>query len=174
MNSRLETAFTDDRLVVLASQRRRRIVSYIDDCGGAVGLEELSRHIAVAEADRPPEAVEEATLTAVSDTLYITHLPALIEHDIVTYDYDDGMIRATDRLEELATLVEKSRHHRPRWSLYYGIPAVVLCIATIALSLAPTGGSTAAVSAIALIGVAILLFVSLARYTDSGSLLLSN
>lgn len=174
MNSRSEIALTDGRLAVLASQRRRLIVSHIDDCGGEVGLEELSRRIAATEADLSIEAVNEAAVIQVSDTLYINHLPVLIEHNIVKYDYDDGVIRATDRLEELAELVAESRPDRRRWSLYYATPAVVLGIAAIALNLPFSDGSTAAVSVVALIGVAILLFVSLLRYTDNRSLLSSN
>lgn len=174
MNSRSETALTDDRLAVLASQRRRLIVTHIAVCGGEVGLEELSRRIAATEADLPIEAVDEAAVIQVSDTLYINHLPVLIEHDIVEHDYDDGVIRATDRLEELAELGAESHPDRRRWSLYYAIPAVVLGIAAIVLNLAFSDGPTAALSVVALMGVAILLFVSLLRYTDSRSLLSSN
>jgi hypothetical protein len=173
MTPRSEHALTDDRLVVLASQRRRLTVSHIDNCGGEVSLAELSRRIAATEADLPVEAVEEAAVIQVSDTLYITHLPVLIEHDVVEYDYDDGVIRATDRLEELAEEIEDPDTDRRRWSLYYGIPAVVLSIAAIGLNLYLTGESTAAVSVVALIGVAILLFVSLLKYTESRSLLSS-
>jgi hypothetical protein len=173
MTPRSEQALTDDRLVVLASQRRRLTVSHIDDCGGEVSLAELSRRIAATEADLPVEAVEEAAVIEVSDTLYITHLPVLIEHDVVEYDYDDGVIRATDRLEELAEEIEDPDNDRRRWSLYYGIPAVVLSIAAIGLNFYFTGESPAAVSVVALIGVAILLLVSLLKYTDSRSLLLS-
>lgn len=167
MNAHSETAATDDRFVVLASRRRQLAIYHIHECGGEVGLTELSRRIAATEADIPIEAVEEAAVTQVSDTLYITHLPLLIDHGVVEYDYDDGVIRATTRLEALVELVDEPRGERRRWSFYYAIPAVVLTVAVLAIDSGFVAGSTAALAGVALVGVVALLLVPLLKYTDA-------
>lgn len=171
MNDQAETSPTDDRVAVLASSRRRLALYHIHDCNGEIGFEELSRRIAAAEADLPTGDVEEALVTRVSETLYLTHLPVLIEHGVV--EYEDDVVYATDRLDELVDLLQDPQDQRRRWSLYYAAPAAVLSVAVVVLDSVFAGASAAALSAVALIGAAILLFVSLAKHVDGPSLLSS-
>lgn len=171
MNDQAETPLTEDRVAVLASSRRRLALYHIHDCNGEISLEELSRRIAAAEADLSTDDVEEASLTRVSETLSLTHLPVLIEHGVV--EYEDGVICATDQLDELVDLLQDPQEQRRRWSLYYAIPAAVLTVAVVVLDSVFAGASAAALSTVALIGAAILLLVSVVKHTDGPSFLSS-
>jgi hypothetical protein len=88
----------DVLLTVLSEPRRRRVVEYVRDNERAT-LAELAEFVAERESpDRPP--VERIELS-----LYHSHLPRLVEADLLAYDGDRTTVRQGEQFD-VTTLLE--------------------------------------------------------------------
>lgn len=170
MDAHPDTALIDERAVVLASPRRQRVLYYLAESDGAVTLDELSRQIAAAEADFGPQSVDTDAVRRVHDTLYMTHLPVLMEHGLVEYDYEHGVVRATEMLEdffepsaETESVSAELEPDQGRWSLYYLIPAVALAAFVVSGPFEATEAPLSGLPLVALVGVAVLLALPLVK-----------
>lgn len=167
MLSQPDTALTDGRAVVLANPRRQLVLYHLYENDGMITLDELSREIAAAEADFGTRSVDADAVRRVYDTLYMTHVPVLIEHDVVEYDYGEGVLRATDDLEDFIELGGDSRDEQRRWFLYYLIPAVALTGVLLALDLEIVRDSVPVLGGVTLVGALLLGVLPLLKYLDT-------
>lgn len=165
--SQHDTALSDERAVVLASPRRQLLLSHLFENDGEITLDEVSRKIAAAEADYGTRSIDADAVRRVYDTLYMTHVPVLIDHGVVEYDYEEGVLRATDDLEELVGLSDDSGNEQRRWFLYYLIPAVALTGVVLALDSGIVRDSVPALGGATLVGAVLLLLLPLLKHFDA-------
>lgn len=171
MDPQLDATLIDERAVVLANPRRQLVLYHLYTSDGAVSLEKLSRTIAAAEADFESQSVDSDAVRRVYDTLYMTHVPVLLEHDVVEYDYDEGVLRATDELEDFMQLSTESSDQQRRWFLYYLVPAVAFSGAVLAIQFEIVRDSGSALLGITLVGALLLLTLPLLKYADTRAVL---
>lgn len=167
MLSHPDTALTDERAVVLASPRRQLVLYHLYENDGMITLDELSREIAAAEADCGTRSVDADAVRRVYDTLYTTHVPVLVDHDVVEYDYGEGVLRATDDPEDFIELRGDSPDGQRRWFLYYLIPAVALTGVLLALDLEIVRDPVPALGGVTLVGALLLGVLPLLKYLDT-------
>jgi hypothetical protein len=171
MAPQLDTTLIDERAVVLANSRRQLVLYYLYENDGEISLEEVSQTIAAVEADFATQSVDSDAVRRVYDTLYMTHVPVLIEHDLVEYDYKEGMLRSTDELEEFLQLSSDSREQQRRWFLYYGVPAAVLTGTVLALYFELVRESVSVLFGLTLGSALLLLCLPLVKYIDTRTIL---
>lgn len=164
MVSQFDTTSIDERTAVLANSRRRLVLYFLYESGGEVSLDAVSRQVAAAEADFGVQSVDDDAVRRVADTLYMTHLPILIDHRIVEFDYDEGVLRATPKLEDVVEPSDDASNRRRRWSLYYAVPAVALTGAVLAHDFELVRNSLSSGVGAALLGVLALLLLPLSKY----------
>ncbi|MDF9746964.1 DUF7344 domain-containing protein [Natrinema salsiterrestre] len=82
----------DTALDLLANQRRRGVLEYLEESGGSAPLTELAVEIAAQEAGAEPNAISDhgdvsaRDRRAVRISLHHTHIPKLANADVVDYD----------------------------------------------------------------------------------------
>lgn len=167
MLSQPNTDLIDERAVVLASPRRQLVLQYIYESDGAITLDALSRKIAAAESDFETRSVDADAVRRVYDTLYMTHVPVLIERGVVEYNYEEGMLRATDTLEDFVQQSDDSRDEQRRWFLYYMIPAVALTGVVLTLNFEIVRNPTPVLRGVTLVGALLLLVFSVLKHLDT-------
>lgn len=86
---------------LLADDRRRGVLHYLTQHVGAVSLGELAEQLAVHEND-PTYDNYERVLT----DLHHSHLPKLVDADLVHYDVDAETIRPGDAIESVRPYLE--------------------------------------------------------------------
>lgn len=139
----------DDLFDLLGNARRRRVLRHLLE-EPTITLTDLSARVAAWENDTPVADLSSRERKQVYSSLYQTHIPRLSDHNVVSYDANERVVRLTsdrDRLRELL-FEEKSdaADVTQRWSRYFFWTATVGS-ATIAgnwLGTLPTGGVTTA------------------------------
>ncbi|WP_226006772.1 DUF7344 domain-containing protein [Natrinema salinisoli] len=104
------TAFGDTRadavdtaLDLLANQRRREVLEYLEETGGSATLTELAVEVATREAGAEPNAISDhgdvsaRDRRAVRISLHHTHIPMLANADVVDYDTETETVTLHDR-----------------------------------------------------------------------------
>ncbi|MFD1600091.1 DUF7344 domain-containing protein [Halobellus rarus] len=127
----------DEVFEVLSSSRRRRILYHLHRRGGVADLRTLARDTAVDETGEP---VEDDVVKRFYISLYQTHVPKLEEVGIVEYDSDDKSVSLTDRVEEIARVLNHDVGPDRQWAYYYGglaLLGALLAIGQIAGALPP-------------------------------------
>jgi hypothetical protein len=163
MDSRFDTGLIDEHALVFASPRRQLMLRYLSAADGSISLDELSRKIAAAESDFGPHSVDADAVRRVHDTLYMTHLPILMEHGVVEYDYQDGVVRATDELDELLEPAVSSEPERHRWMRYYLAAASALTAIVVPVHFGVIRDPIPELPGTALLGVVVLLVLPLLK-----------
>lgn len=110
---------------VLSNQRRRLVLSLLDDAGGRVEARELAKAIAEVESNQspPPQNIRQSAYV----TLHQTHLPKLDELGIVNYDKNNQIVERQERADEVSIYMEKVSRYGLSWSeVYIGISALGL------------------------------------------------
>lgn len=82
-----------DVFEVLCNRRRRRVVAYLQECGGKATAGELAEVIAAAEEGIPVDRVSSAERKRVYVSLYQNHLPVMDDASVVDYDADRKTVR---------------------------------------------------------------------------------
>lgn len=121
MNS-TEELTKDEVFEVLSSSRRRQILYHLHRRGGSAELRSLARDTAADETD---ESVDSDVVKRFYISLYQTHIPKLEQVGLVTYDGDDKTVTLTDRVEDVARVLNEDVEPDRRWELYYGALASV-------------------------------------------------
>jgi len=85
-------ASDDATLEALANERRRAILDAIDEDDAPVALADLSRTVAVREADAPLTALSDGYVATVKRSLYHAHLPKLDDLGLVSFDADERTV----------------------------------------------------------------------------------
>lgn len=78
---------SDDRMYrALASERRRHVLSVLENVSLPIAVTSLARAVAIREAADTSALVTEESITQVHISLYHTHLPMLEDADLIEYD----------------------------------------------------------------------------------------
>lgn len=110
---------------VLSNQRRRLVLSLLNDAGGKLEARQLAKAIAEAESDQspPPQNIQQSAYV----TLHQTHLPKLDELGIINYDKDNQIVERQERANEVSIYMETVPKYGLSWSeVYIGISALGL------------------------------------------------
>ncbi len=79
---------------VLASERRRILLSALPDQSMPVDAAELARIVAAREDSSAPDDVSAKIVQDVHVTLHHVHLPKLADAELLEYDATDGVVRS--------------------------------------------------------------------------------
>lgn len=95
---------TDDQIFwVLSNQRRRDIIQYLREQGGAATLGELAEWMAAKENGKTVQQVSSYERKRVYVGLHQNHLPMMDDMDVVYYDDDRKTIELRDTVTDLET-----------------------------------------------------------------------
>ncbi|WP_222918533.1 hypothetical protein [Natrinema sp. SYSU A 869] len=91
----------DTAMELLADQRRRSVLNYLEKTDGTAALTELAVEIAAQEAGTEPNAISDHNISprdrrAVRISLHHTHIPKLANADVIDYDTETETITLTD------------------------------------------------------------------------------
>lgn len=142
----------------ILSNRRRRYTVHLLKRSDTVDVTELSRQITTWERDIPREEVSYKDQKSVYTALRDTHLPLLVDHDLIRYDEEANVVEATSGLSALEVYVEALGATEIPWGYYYlGIASIsVLLFAAVVVGvpgLATVGPLGVSVFTIAAFGV---------------------
>lgn len=91
------------------SDDRRRLALYYLSQQGSADLDELARHVAGREAERPPESLAEQEYERAASELYHEHLPLLSDVGLVEFDPRSKHARFREPTRTFASLLWLSR-----------------------------------------------------------------
>ncbi|MFC7139151.1 hypothetical protein ACFQMA_04775 [Halosimplex aquaticum] len=83
---------------LLAEQRRRYVVAYLDEAEASVAVTDLARRIVQWESE---QSSSDPDPEAVSRSLHHCHLPKLEDADVVAYDADTTEVRPGPNFDRL-------------------------------------------------------------------------
>jgi DNA-binding transcriptional ArsR family regulator len=119
----------DEIFEVLSNRRRRFVIHALKRRTEPLEVSELSTHVTAWEVGVDPEEVTYEDRRNVYSTLQRTHLPKLVEKNVVTLDEEENLVRATPALENLDIYVEVLGSREIPWSLYYvGLAGVAVSL----------------------------------------------
>ncbi|WP_144920712.1 DUF7344 domain-containing protein [Halorubrum salsamenti] len=124
MNS-TEELTKDEVFEVLSSSRRRQILYHLHRRGGRADLRSLARDTAADETDETDEPVDSDVVKRFYISLYQTHIPKLEQVGLVEYDGDEKTVTLTDRVADVAHVLNEDTGPDRQWALYYGALALV-------------------------------------------------
>lgn len=114
---------------VLSSDRRRFVLSYLQDGDWTATLNELARELGSREYGTGPDELTDTQRRRLYVSLYQTHVPKMADYEIVTYDSDSGVVSSTDRVREVNRYRGPGTANGPPWTLVYlGLSAVWLVL----------------------------------------------
>lgn len=91
---------------LLSNRRRRFVLRRLQREPEGIELGDLATELAASENDVPAEELSTQDRKRIYVSLYQTHIPKLEDNGVVTYDAETGMVRPTDRLDDLAAYFE--------------------------------------------------------------------
>lgn len=148
----------DEVFEVLSSSRRRQILYHLHRRGGEADLRDLARDTARAEN---VDSITDDVVKRLYISLYQTHVPKLEKVGVVRYDSDDKVVVLTDRVTDIAHVLNKEIEPNRQWSLYY----VLLAITGIGLAIAQVSGVAPAVTTLPF--VVVLLALATFQYYET-------
>ncbi|MGM0592546.1 MAG: DUF7344 domain-containing protein [Halobacteriota archaeon] len=95
---------------ILGNDRRREVIHRLSATERPVPISNLAESIAEEEAG--PNSSGDDLYRSVYVSLHQTHLPKLVEEDVVEYDVELGEIRPGSRLKEVSLYVGQSSNYR--------------------------------------------------------------
>lgn len=113
-----QTLSRDAVFDLLSNRRRRFVLHRLQKNRSGIELGELATEIAAEENGVAPEELSAQQRKRTYVSLYQTHVPKLVEADVVTYDSESGMIQPTGRLKEIAGYFQRERE-TIRWETAY-------------------------------------------------------
>ncbi len=121
MNS-TEELTKDEVYEVLSSSRRRLILYHLHRRGGRADLRVLARDTAREEVGEP---VDNDVVKRFYISLYQTHVPKLEQTGLVEYDGDEKSVVLTDRVDDIARVLNVDVGPDRQWAIYYAALALV-------------------------------------------------
>lgn len=110
---------------ILSNTRRRMVLFYLRQYGGAVTVQKLAGEIAALENEVDVDDLSRQQRKRVYVSLYQTHIPKLEETGIVEYDDDSGEVRLTNRAGEIDTYLTPTNESNYPWQLHYLVLAAI-------------------------------------------------
>jgi hypothetical protein len=86
---------------LLASQRRRYVLSCLKENEDPIALAALANKVAARENDLPVSEVSEEEIKHIHLSLYHTHIPKLNDADVVEYDQGKDTVTLNVSIEQL-------------------------------------------------------------------------
>lgn len=121
MNS-TEELTKDEVFEVLSSSRRRQILYHLHRRDGRADLRTLARDTAAEEVGDP---VDDDVVKRFYISLYQTHVPKLEQTGLVEYDSDEKSVVLTDRVSDIARVLNEDLGSNRQWATYYAVAALV-------------------------------------------------
>jgi len=119
----------DETFDVLRNQRRRFVLHHLEATAEPVELGALATQVAAWENGVDAAAVTADQRKRVYTTLQQSHLPRMDEADVVDFDADRGVVRPTERVDDLSIYLEVVPGEEFAWHEYYvGLGAVCLAL----------------------------------------------
>lgn len=91
----------DDIFEVLYNRRRRDVIRYLREQGGASTVSDLAEHIAAKENDITVQQLSSYERKRVYVGLYQNHLPMMDKTGVVEYDDNRGTVRLRETVKQL-------------------------------------------------------------------------
>lgn len=85
-----------DVFELLSDPRRREVLAYLSEQVPPVALEELAITVATDETGNTEGEIPDERVTRIATSLYHSHIPKLVDADVVDYDRDADQIRAIE------------------------------------------------------------------------------
>lgn len=104
---------------LLSNHRRRMVLYYLRQCGGSVGMKELAGQIAAMENDVPVSELTSQQRKRVYVSLYQTHLPKMADMNTIEYDKEEGVVRLTERTDEIDRYLTTTEESTYSWKFHY-------------------------------------------------------
>lgn len=92
----------------LAHPRRRYLLYTLGEEKEEWTLRGLARYVAAWETDEVPAQIPEETVDRTYISLYHTHVPKLVEKDIVSFEATSETIRPGSNAEQILTVLEQA------------------------------------------------------------------
>jgi hypothetical protein len=153
----------DDVFDILQNDRRRMAILALAADDSGIPIDRLARQIAVEETDEedPPDRAYKSAYVGLQQT----HVPKLVEAEVVWFDDQQGLLYPGPRLDDVAAYLDPPTVHRQRISLEFGLGLAGLVASGSALAGVPV------VSALpgaywAMLFLAAVFVVSLSRYVS--------
>ncbi|MFO7928018.1 MAG: DUF7344 domain-containing protein [Halobacteriota archaeon] len=130
---------------LLGSRRRRDIVGYLLE-DESIAFNELVDRIATRERELASVRSDVDHRVSVYASLYLTHIPKLVDAGVVAYDPDTRRVTITDRGLRLRSQLRAPRTDRTVWSLVFLVQSVVWILIILAawIGVPPLAGVPAA------------------------------
>lgn len=94
---------------LLADERRRYVLYYLDAHDGQAEFTALAKHVAARENDTSVELLTEDVTDPVSTRLYHADLPKLADHGLIEDEFQQGTITLTETAAQVAHYVDFAR-----------------------------------------------------------------
>ena len=118
---------------VLHNQRRRYVLQYFKRFEDPVSLSDLAKQVAAWEYRTSIEEVTNEQKKRVYTTLQQTHLEKMQQANIVEYDPEQNLVRATPQTEELTVYLEIVPSSEFPWREFYLSLGAISCAIVAAL-----------------------------------------
>lgn len=97
---------------LLASSRRRILLSCLQTADLPLHLSDLAREIAVREHDSPPTELPDEARKEIYLSLYHTHVPKLEEYGIVKFNQERKTLELTNKADHLTPYLERDEREQ--------------------------------------------------------------
>ncbi|MWV65490.1 hypothetical protein GRS48_11775 [Halorubrum sp. JWXQ-INN 858] len=114
---------------VLKNQRRRHVMSVLEEGDGSTTLSDLAEHIAGIENDKPPHSLNAQERKRVYVGLYQCHLPKMDDAEAIVFDQNRGTVERGPKADVFHTYLERDIEPERCWYRYYGAIAGASCLA---------------------------------------------
>lgn len=134
-----ESLTPDGVFELLSNHRRRMVLYYLRQSGGSVGMKELAGKIAAMENEVPVSELTSQQRKRVYVSLYQTHLPKMADMGTIDYNKEEGIVRVTERTDEIDRYLTAPDQSTYPWKLHYlvlgvgGVVALLLSLLTISV-----------------------------------------
>lgn len=81
-----------DSLSILASERRRHVLTIVDEHGEPLALADVADEVAIRESGRPLTELSAQRVARVYTSLYHDHLPRLQDAGLLEYDQNRDLV----------------------------------------------------------------------------------
>lgn len=93
--------------MLLSHTFRRSVVDCLCEYGEALTLADLADEVACRCRDEAIEAIDATEVKRIYMALYHTHLPKLVEYDVVEYDQERDLVAPTERAEDIVEYLDQ-------------------------------------------------------------------
>lgn len=113
---------------ILRNQRRRLVLSAIEERGGSTTLSDLAEHIGGIENSKPPHALNAQERKRVYVGLYQCHLPKMDDAGAIEFEQNRGTVERGPHAEVFHTYLDRNPEPESEWYRYYGLLAGIGCL----------------------------------------------